>query len=78
MEGLPEIGHMGIQLVVDAGLAILGLLIAATLSVYKPWGRVGDELSKGFRFVVATAAVIVLVLVVLRHVIGGGVAGHHH
>lgn len=39
MGALPEVGHIGIQLVVDAGLAIMVLLVATTLSVYKPWGR---------------------------------------
>lgn len=36
---LPEVGSLGTQLVGDAGVAILVLLVTATLSVYKPWGR---------------------------------------
>jgi hypothetical protein len=34
----PELGQLGIQLVGDASLAILVLLAATILSVYKPWG----------------------------------------
>lgn len=34
----PEVGSVGIQLVGDAGLALVVLLVIATLGVYKPWG----------------------------------------
>jgi hypothetical protein len=36
---LPDVGRLGTQLVGDAGLAVLVLLVNTTLSVYKPWGR---------------------------------------
>jgi hypothetical protein len=36
---LPELGGLGTQLVADAALAVLVLLVTTTLSVYKPWGR---------------------------------------
>jgi len=36
---LPEVGHLGTQLVTDAGLGLLVLLMITTLSVFKPWGR---------------------------------------
>lgn len=36
---MPQIGSRGTQLVGDAGLALLALLVIATLSVFKPWGR---------------------------------------
>jgi len=36
---MPEVGRLGAQLVSDAGLAVLVLLAATTLSVYKPWGQ---------------------------------------
>jgi hypothetical protein len=35
----PVVGPLGMQLVGDAGLAVLVLLVTTTLSVYKPWGR---------------------------------------
>lgn len=36
---LPDLGHLGTQLVSDAGLGLLVLLMITTLSVFKPWGR---------------------------------------
>lgn len=36
---LPDVGGLGTQLVVDAGGAVLLLLVTTMLSVYKPWGR---------------------------------------
>jgi hypothetical protein len=36
-----DLAGMRIQLVATAGAAIVGLLAATTLSVYKPWGRTG-------------------------------------
>src|SRR5262249_28059537 len=33
-----ELGHVGIQLVAAAGIAMLVLLTATMLAVYKPWG----------------------------------------
>ena len=38
---LPEVGRLGTQLVADASLALVVLLVTTTLSVYKPWGRTG-------------------------------------
>ena len=35
---LPNAGQVGTQLVGDAGLALLVLLMITILSVYKPWG----------------------------------------
>jgi hypothetical protein len=34
----PDVAGLGPQLVGDAGLAVLTLLVTTTLSVYKPWG----------------------------------------
>jgi hypothetical protein len=34
-----ELAGLRVQLVADAGAALLALLVATTLSVYKPWGR---------------------------------------
>lgn len=38
-DALPNVGRLGTQLVGDAGLAVLVLLVTTVLSVYKPWGR---------------------------------------
>lgn len=35
---LPQMGRLGIQLVADATLGLVVLLVVATLSVFKPWG----------------------------------------
>jgi hypothetical protein len=36
---MPDVGPLGRQLVLDAGLAVFVLLVITTLSIYKPWGR---------------------------------------
>jgi hypothetical protein len=36
---LPEVGHLGTQLVGDATLAVVVLLLNTLLSIYKPWGK---------------------------------------
>ncbi|HEY4612047.1 MAG TPA: hypothetical protein VII11_03605 [Bacteroidota bacterium] len=49
-----ELRGLRIQLIADAGLALLVLLVATVLSVYKPWGktrygmRKEQEMQKGF------------------------------
>jgi hypothetical protein len=40
---LPQVGGLGPQLVFDAGAAVVVLLVTTTLSVYKPWGRIGRQ-----------------------------------
>lgn len=86
---LPEVGRLGPQLVGDAALAAVTLLVTTTLSVYKPWGRTrygrraedqqaGDTtaggLSLGRKVLIAIIGLIVAGLVVL-HLAGGGL--HH-
>jgi hypothetical protein len=36
---LPDVGHLGHQLVGDATLAVVVLLVNTVLSIYKPWGK---------------------------------------
>jgi hypothetical protein len=50
---LPQVGGLGTQLVVDAALGLLVLIVTMTLSVYKPWGRT----AYGRRVAEQTAAV---------------------
>jgi hypothetical protein len=38
-DALPTAGRLGAQLVVDASLALVVLLTATMLSIFKPWGR---------------------------------------
>jgi hypothetical protein len=83
---LPDVGRLGNQLVLDAGLAVLVLLVITTLSVFKPWGktrygrRVDDQttarrLSAGLTIFLAIIGVLVLGFLVV-HLLRGGHAGH--
>ena len=65
------------QLVGDAGAAAIVLLIAVTLSVFKPDGRIARD-AKPTPFVYACWAALGLLLfaIVLRH-LSGGMMGHH-
>ena len=42
----PAVGGLATQLVFDAGLAAIVLLVTTTLSVFKPWGRTSYGLAK--------------------------------
>jgi hypothetical protein len=85
-ETLPDVGRLGVQLVADAGVAVLVLLVITTLSVFKPWGktrygrRADNEtavkgLPSGLKLLLAAIGVIVLGFLVL-HLLGGGLAHH--
>lgn len=83
-----EVGRLGTQLVLDAGLALVVLTGITALSVFKPWGRTpwergppdGDAPDPGarpgapFKVAVIAAGVLVAILV-LKHLLGGP---HHH
>lgn len=82
-----EVGRLGTQLVLDAGLALLVLIAITVLSIFKPWGRTplarsdedgaaraGTNPGAGFKVALVIAGVLV-VLVVLKHLLGGP---HHH
>ena len=88
---MPEIGPVGTQLVGDAGLAILVLLVTTTLSVFKPWGRTqyarrSDEriraaqtIATGMPLGLQVLLLImgaVVVLFIGMHVAGGGHMHH--
>ncbi len=78
---------IGIQLVVDASLAIAVLIVATLLSVFKPWGltrhgqRTRDAttstrgLSRSAKIALVIAIVFVVGMAILHHA-GGGM--HHH
>lgn len=70
---LPDVGQLGSQLVGDAGLAVLVLLVTTTLSVYKPWGR--TRYGRRKQVFLAVIGVIVAAFVVL-HLTVGGLGGH--
>ena len=66
------VGAVGVQLVIDASLAVAALLFATGLSTFKPWGKVKTAPGK----LVLVVVVAVLLLMVVKHVAGGGM--HHH
>ncbi|WP_207218255.1 hypothetical protein [Hymenobacter persicinus] len=83
-----ELRGMRLRLLADAVAALVVLLAATTISVYKPWGRIGNWLQQrqqpspvaatptswGQYILLALLGLVVLFLVV--HLLGGGL-GHH-
>jgi hypothetical protein len=80
-----------IQLIADAGAAILLLLAITTISVYKPWGKIKPGLrnnqqqndvtdkkpnKKSLRFYSLIAIAILILVVIIKHLLGGGMGGH--
>ncbi len=64
-----------LQVVADAGAAVVVLLIAAALSVYKPHGRTDEPAPRWVR-VAGAAVVLLLVAVAARHLAGGDIHSH--
>lgn len=86
----PEVGGLGIQLAVDAGGAVLVLLVVTALGIFKPWGltRFGLSATRGVAAgaeaarlptgVKISLAVVLAILAAIAviHLTGGGL-GHH-
>jgi hypothetical protein len=81
-----DVGRLGPQLVGDAALAVLTLLVTTTLSIYKPWGLTpaGRNESESGREQVSrnTASKVLIAItcaivgaIVIIHLAGGGL--HH-
>ncbi|MBO0360492.1 hypothetical protein J0X19_21200 [Hymenobacter sp. BT186] len=84
-----ELRGMRMRLIADAVAAFVVLLAATTISVYKPWGRIGNWLQQR-RHPGAVAATptswgqyvllgllgLVVVVFIIAHLLGGGL-GHH-
>jgi hypothetical protein len=86
-----DLRQLRIQLVADAGAALMALLVATTLSVYKPWGltsggqRSGMVARNADRAVTASnvwkrlwliGLIVVVALFAILHLTGGGLHGH--
>jgi hypothetical protein len=86
-----DLGGLRIQLVANAGAALLVLLVATTLSVYKPQGMTryarrkaegGDALGTGRNSTTLAQrwayflVVILVLLFVIHHLTGGGLGRH--
>ncbi len=88
---LPDVGRLGIQLVADAGLALLVLIVITTVSVFKPWGRTRyarrtlneltastpDGMSLGLKIFLGAFGALLAGFVIL-HLLGGGLGRHGH
>jgi hypothetical protein len=64
------------QVVADAGAAVIVLLLAVALSIYKPAGRTDEPAPRWVRFSGAVVALFVIAFI-LSHVGGGGMHGRH-
>jgi hypothetical protein len=86
-----EIGRLQTQLVIDAGAALLALLVNVTLSVFKPRGLTsygrrmqqdehvrsgGRSASATPRWVFVFAIIALVLLFIIRHLTHGGFQGH--
>jgi hypothetical protein len=85
-----DLHQLRVQLVADAAAALIALLVATTLSVYKPWGltsygrvdvvavqsRRGETSSARLKSLWIVGLIIAIALFVILHLISGGV-GHH-
>ncbi len=83
-----ELRGMRVRLIADAVAALVVLLAATTISVYKPWGRIGNWLEQrktsgqgaarptswGQYVLLGLLGLVVLFIIV--HLLGGGL-GHH-
>jgi hypothetical protein len=76
-----QLKDLRIQLIADAGVAILVLLAITTVSVYKPWGRVQFGISlPGFKattkrsmgFYLLIGFIVVVILFALLHFFNSG------
>ncbi len=81
-----------IQMIAEAGGAILVLLVATTISVYKPWGKikfgVGNNnqklktqvkktnAKKSWEFYIAIGLISLVLLFIIIHIFGGGMGNH--
>lgn len=74
-----------IQLVADAGAALLVLLATTTISVYKPWGKIEFGLSiprfisttkKPLRILLLIGFLLVIILFIALHLVEGGLSHH--
>ena len=89
--GIPDMTRLATQLVVDAGAAVLVLVVTTTLSVYKPWGQIQrrataeleepvttvrrQPLPTGLTIFLAIVGAIVAAIAVM-HLAGGGLGRH--
>jgi hypothetical protein len=80
---ITDLGSLQIQLIVDAGAALLVLLATTAVSVYKPWGKTEFVLAlpkfqpttkKPLGFYLLIGLVAVATLFILLHIFKGGMS----
>ena len=88
--GSGDFRGLRIQLIADAAAAVVVLLVATALSIYKPQGltpfgrkRLEAEFSSPetttesrWRLVIGIAVVVLIVFVLIKHLTGGGLSHH--
>jgi hypothetical protein len=80
-----DLRDLRIQLVADAGAALLVLLATTTISVYKPWGKIESWLSiprfksttkKPLGIFLLIGFILVVILFIILHLFEGGLSHH--
>ncbi|HET9832886.1 MAG TPA: hypothetical protein VFP91_14280, partial [Vicinamibacterales bacterium] len=85
-----DLHQLRVQLIADAAAALVALVVATTLSVYKPWGMTGygrrsevalnaqgpARVNLSWKALWIAALIVAIVLFVVLHLTGGGF-GHH-
>ena len=87
---MPSVGHLGMELVTKAGLAIAVLIVIMTTSIYKPWGLTPygrrkkfpqlpkKETSIGLKVSLAVIGVLLVVAFIAEHLTGHSLGHHMH
>ena len=80
-----DLRDLRIQLVADAGAALLVLLATTTISVYKPWGKIEFGFSiprfksiakKPLGIFLLIGFILVIILFIVLHLVEGGLSRH--
>ncbi len=71
-----DLNRLRIQMVADAGAALIVLMLTTAVSVYKPWGRTPYGRQSPWGRYVLIAILGFLLLVAAVHLAGGGLGGH--
>ena len=72
-----------IQVLADAGAALLLLIGITAISVYKPWGKIKKSANQAqskpstpIGYYLTIGLIVIIIIVIIKHLLGGGM-GHH-